>query len=295
MRLKCRAYSFALFLGQGRYLGARSGRHSERNEMIRRDPSSTSGKSALWILMSQVDHAHLAGRLAEHWGGGSFAPLVPCEPLLWAIHHHDDGWQQWETAPGVDPSRGRPRSFTEMEISDSLSIWTGSIRIAAACGPLEAAVVAGHFCALARRANAWKNGDPQWAAVEQFLTRYERSISDWLAACQAGDPLGRTSEMARQALAQLQFFDALSLWFCCSEPDGVDRVQTPAGPELTLTPLAPGRIELTPWPFTVASLNVEIPARVVPAAPYETREDLAAAPSQPLQLRWHLQPDPGSR
>ncbi len=292
MELRRPVNSTARLLARGWSFGTRNGRHSERHELIRREPSST-GAAAEWILISQTDHAHLAGRLAEHWGAAGFAPLVPREPLLWAIIHHDDGWHPWEASPGVDPSNGRPRSFTEMEISDSLAIWTGSIDTAAAAGPLEAYVVAGHFCALARRASAWKNGDPRWTSIEQFLTHNERLMSDWLAEWLGNDPARRTLQIARLALSQVQFFDALSLWFCCSEPSGVERVQTPGGKELTVSPLSPWRVRLSPWPLTIDSLNLEIPARAVPVAGYTSREELAAVPSQPLQLHWELQPDPG--
>src|SRR5262249_14641356 len=128
---------------------SRAGRPKRCCPMIRRDGSAAAEAAGRWILISQIEHARLAVRLAEHWSGRGFAPLMPRRELLWAVEHHDDGWRAWETAPGVDPTSGRPRSFVEMEPSDSVAIWTRSIDEAADAGPLEAYLVAGHFSSLA--------------------------------------------------------------------------------------------------------------------------------------------------
>src|SRR5262245_48839151 len=146
--------------------------------MIRREVKDETGQ-VRWVLIPQIEHALLAFRLAEHWGQGSFAPLEPRAELLWAVAHHDDGWRDWDASPGVDPVHGRPRSFTEMEIADSVAIWSGSIETAAAAGPLQGYVVAGHFCVLARRASAWRNADPAWDQAEAFLRKYEALMQDW--------------------------------------------------------------------------------------------------------------------
>ena len=114
--------------------------------MIRRDEPAD-GAPSHWALISQVEHARLAGRLAEPWVDGPFAPLWPRDELLWAIEHHDDGWRQWEACPGVDSRTGRPRNFTEMPAAEALAIWRHSVDAAAAAFPLAGYVVAGHFCA----------------------------------------------------------------------------------------------------------------------------------------------------
>ncbi|REK17648.1 MAG: DUF3891 family protein [Planctomycetota bacterium] len=261
--------------------------------MIRRDLPAEGSEPARWAIIGQIDHARLSGRLAEHWGAGGFAPLVPRDALLWAIEHHDDGWRAWDAAPGVDPERGRPRSFTEMEVPDAVAIWVKSIEAAATAGPLEAALVAGHFCALQRRATSFHQDDPAWAHAEAFLAEYEAKIDRWLADWQAADPVANTPAVAERALRQLQFFDLLSLWFCCSRATEPEVLQTPSGQELTLTPLDSQRVGLSPWPLEVGSLAVEVPARAVRVRHYESREDLATAASEPLVLRWELVPRRG--
>lgn len=256
--------------------------------MIRRDLTPPPA----WILISQIEHAQLAARLAEHWGAGEFAPLWPRRELLWAIEHHDDGWRQWDLAPGVDSASGRPRSFTEMQPADSAAIWSASIETARAAGPLEAYVVAGHFCVLARRVSGWLSADVRRDVVEPFLARFDKLMADCLSAWQAQEPARNTRDAAELALAQLQFFDALSLWFCCSAASEAESVQAPAGPMLTLTPQGPERVELAPCPLLVPRLDVAVEGRLVAAQSYGSREELAAGPTQPARLRWQLHPGP---
>jgi hypothetical protein len=256
--------------------------------MIRRDVTPPPA----WILISQIEHAHLAARIAEHWGADDFAPLWPRRELLWAIEHHDDGWRQWDLAPGVDPSNGQPRSFTEMQPADSAAIWSGSIETARKAGPLEAYVVAGHFCVLARRVSGWLAAEIRREIVEPFLVQYESMMRDCFSTWQALDPVRNTRAAADLALAQLQFFDALSLWFCCSEASEADTVQAPAGPMLTLTPQGSEVVELAPWPLLVPRLHVEAEGRLVAAKRYGSPEELAASSAQPARLRWQLQARP---
>lgn len=260
--------------------------------MIRRDLPGDGRSAPRYLLIPQIEHAQLAGSLAQHWGGGQFAPLEPQDELLWAIVHHDDGWRRWDESPGIDPQRGVPRSFTEMEIDDALAIWSTSIDGAAIAGPLRGYLVGGHFCALARRSATWRKDDPSQPRAQTFVDDYEARMQSWLATWQSVDPAGNTAATAKRALAQLQFFDLLSLWFCCAEASGPDSVATPAGPELTLTPESPQRLRLSPWPFVVGRVNLEVAGRIVPEGPYASRAELAAAPAEPVILRWELQPGP---
>jgi hypothetical protein len=258
--------------------------------MIRRDDPPFS-QPTHWILITQLEHARLAGVLAEHWDGGDFLPLADRDAVLWAAAHHDDGWQQWETHPDVNPA-GQPRAFTEMEPADSLAIWSGSIEIASEAGPLECALVAGHFCALARRATLFLKQADLLRAVERFVASHDALIAEKTIAWQALDPQRNTASRAELALRQLQMFDALSLWFCCTPAGESETLETPGGKELSLTPLSEDGVRLSPWPFHQAGLNLEIHCRPVPARTYANAADLAATAAQPVLLRWQLQSGP---
>ncbi len=263
--------------------------------MIRRDALAPDGIRH-WILIAQIDHAHLAGQLAEHWGAGGVAPLVDRDELLWAVFHHDDGWRSWDAAPDVDPAHSVPRAFNEMLLNDSLAIWTRSIRVAAEHGPLAGYVVAGHFCALLRRFGHWQDDPNRAREAEAFLAHNDTLRADCLARWCATAPGANTSTQAELALAQLQMFDLLSLWLCCEAVDQPDLVETPAGPNITLSPFNPPNpaepicVEIEPWPLRVERLNLEIRGQAVPVGAYPDCAALAAAPAHPARLQWILRP-----
>lgn len=87
-----------------------------------------------WLLISQVDHAHLAADLARAWGNDHVTPLPLGEWLLPTIRDHDAGWRAWEAEP-IITSDGLPRQFTEMTADAATQIWTSSIAIAAGGTP----------------------------------------------------------------------------------------------------------------------------------------------------------------
>jgi hypothetical protein len=257
--------------------------------MIRRELAAHDGAPAAWVLIPQIDHAHLAGQLAEHWGAGGFAAIAPRDELLWAIYHHDDGWREWDREPGVNTATGVPRQFTEMEPAETREIWTKSIAAAAERGPLEGYLVAGHFCRLGRRGTAGKEHDPLWQPFVQFLDDYEARSLQWLGHWQAAAATN-TPQLALAALDQLQFFDTFSLWFCCSESTDREVVDTPASIDLTITPRGTFQVGLSPWPMTVNAIELSTAGRLIPAGHYDSRESLAKAASQSIILRWKLMP-----
>lgn len=100
--------------------------------MIRRDAGND------WLLISQVDHAHLSGRVAAVWGNETVPRLPVPDDLVPAIRDHDEGWRDWERHPQVDPESGRPRQFTEMPMRESTAVWSESIRACLAGDPSHA-------------------------------------------------------------------------------------------------------------------------------------------------------------
>ncbi len=91
--------------------------------MIRRNDGND------WLIISQVDHAHLAAEIATVWGNDVVPALPLPELLVPAIQDHDDGWREWEKTPQIDPETGWPRDFTEMPMAVSTGIWTKSIEL----------------------------------------------------------------------------------------------------------------------------------------------------------------------
>src|ERR1700754_3881963 len=106
--------------------------------MIRRDIQLAEDER-LWLLISQVEHAHVSGELTRNLKEPFSHEVVE------AITHHDDGWAGWEASPKLNPEIGGPYSFVEMPLPETLVIWDGSIAAARKFGPLAGFMVAGHF------------------------------------------------------------------------------------------------------------------------------------------------------
>ncbi|HEV3344797.1 MAG TPA: DUF3891 family protein [Pirellulales bacterium] len=255
--------------------------------MIRRSDCTTGEER--WNLISQVEHARLAGRLAESWKAlGSFERP---DELIQAVWRHDDGWSAWEVAPKVDAETGRPLDFTETPLTDSLTIWRDSIRSGAAVGPLAGYMVSGHFSALLERfSGRWKSDATLTTLAHGFLSEQRDERHTWLAIM-AGSENRADQEGADRAVAWLQMFDAMSLWFCCAGRDQPERFATPDGGQVTMRPVSgPYEIEVSPWPCRAAALELEAVGRSIRAQRYASPSDVVTAPAQGVTLRWFLRP-----
>jgi hypothetical protein len=270
--------------------------------MIRREVR-LSGDAALWLLVSQVDHAHVSGELARNWKE-EFTPEV-----VEAIAHHDDGWASWEAEPKLNPAIGAPYSFLEMPVGEAVTIWDQSIAEARKFGPLGGYIVAGHFYNLL--ADSDHASTPPAVA---WLTAKRKVRTAWL------DEWVRTEkpkslDYAKTAQQMLLTADLFSLWLCCDCPVDAHGASILGGSAMKLradsllaqfqfvspdcTVFESGsrhRIEelswivpVRPFPFRTESLSLTIKAKAVPATPYKTMEDLIAA-SWPFELRWQLVP-----
>jgi Protein of unknown function (DUF3891) len=263
--------------------------------MIRRDePGSDPDKS--WLLIPQIEHARLSGLLAEHWIAAAAAPLEPRDELIEAVYHHDDGWADWDRRPDVDPRSGRPLQFTEMPLAESLGIWQQSIDMAAARGNLQAYVVSGHFCALLRwAAPRWQNSKYTSSLAERFLDEQDHRRRDWLQAWAGANPSRHTAEIAERGLAWLQFFDGLSLWFCCADRGEPQVFDPPDGRSFRIAPnhetwgqFNAGQFTAAPWPLDVTQLEWSVSARRIPISHYADRAALAGAAGGEVTMHFRL-------
>ena len=88
----------------------------------------------MW-LVSQPDHAELAGLLAANWGNDEFArpgqfasandpEQLQAETVL-AIAQHDNGWWEWEATPELSEVDGLPLGLTDVlkNQQDAMNRW----------------------------------------------------------------------------------------------------------------------------------------------------------------------------
>ena len=270
--------------------------------MIRRDITAEDGRPA-WLLVPQIDHAELAGRLADVWRLEGLLPaLRPAEimgNLRTAVHRHDDGWLDWDARPGIDPKLGRPVNFDEMRLADSLAIWSRSIVQAAARGPLIGYFVAGHFTRLLRRFDSWRNDPAMECLAREFLTEYDDEMDRWLGEQRQSQPASADRrheqlELARRGVSYLQLFDAISLWLCCAERQEPWRVEMAGGENWTFSPVASAvqgrpQVRIEPWPLGEPECELAVRGRVVPRAHYASTDDLVAATiADDVKIGWRL-------
>ena len=274
--------------------------------MIRREVTLPGGGLG-WLLVSQIEHARLAGALAAEWGAPPYSAVEPRDELLPAIVRHDDGWSEWERWPALDPATGRPRNFLEMPVEDSLLIWRTSIERAEAMSPLGGATVAGHFLHLLRHGLVWEqHGTRAAAAAHQWGAEFDALRQGWLDEWSAspivpGSARGSLLETAAAAVSWLQFFDRLSLWFCMKEQQEPAELSTCGGPPLRLAPQARSTTEchdgdvltvkLEPWPLRIPEFEITLGARLVPARRYADAAELAAVPWRLMRWRLRLVPE----
>jgi hypothetical protein len=262
--------------------------------MIRRNITLDDG-TQLWLLISQVEHARMSGELTRAWRE------LFSQEVVDAITHHDDGWAKWEVSPTFDPVRGRPLSFTEMDVADAITIWNDSIAAARRIGPLAGAIVAGHFVGLASGSDH-ASRPPANAWLQQ--TKYDRTR--WLGEWQLANP-SLTPAVVDEAQQMLLTADLLSLWLCMNGPvsSGSDDAAVSNSEMQTRTSTVLGKFHfvpqtisvgnaeiawqgsLAPWPFAATEVNLEAPALAVPAAKYTCWAEIAAA-GRPVRLDWQL-------
>lgn len=244
-----------------------------------------------WLIISQIDHARLAGALAAHWGSEFVAPLPRPDLLIPAVENHDDGWKEWEQQPRVDRATGRPRNFTEMPLVEATAIWTRSIDRCAQSSAMGGVWVSLHFCWLARRASA---DDPAEAgAIERFLDLQAALQRSLRMQVESEFPGGELDALIDRGFRFLQAFDSMSLWLCCGEPTRPMTATLPDQEPLTFQPIDSRRIRVHPYPFSAPMLELHVPARRIPARRYEDDRQLreALSRSQPEQLGWVLHAD----
>lgn len=211
-------------------------------------------------LVTQRDHAALAGRLIEAWRTDDFCDRRSRPTVLLATREHDNGWREEDAEPMVDPA-GRPYDFIAVPDAVKKRIWPRAVARLAALEPAAAALVAQHALRILRD----RRGDPAWAS---FFTELETERDRLLRLTGQAGPAGRDAFLRDYRLVYLG--DVLSLVFC----NNWTRPLRVEGYEVRLAGTV---LEVTPDPFDGAVIALSVPARRIPARPYPTDADLRTA------------------
>jgi hypothetical protein len=163
-----------------------------------------------WWLVTQPDHAALAGDLAARLEFAAIPPLSSA--VSHAIAVHDAGWAKFDNnaAAATQASRDLPLSFLDIRPSQFLIAWADSIQAAEEIGAVGGIIVSEHFSRLGRSRLASRIDCAEDVhRLQQFLhnesSRQARLRAD---ADESTTQLDMLTDV-------LQFCDLVSLYLCC--------------------------------------------------------------------------------
>jgi hypothetical protein len=236
-----------------------------------------------FLLIRQIDHAHLAASLMEALDPKRVRLPAPRAAFLEAVRRHDDGWRDEDRRPRIDPRRGLPYHFSEVPIAIHLAIWRTGIRRALSRRPYAALLMSLHVIGLyddffrpaertadERRLVSWFY-DEQGRVQRALIARLSRRPS--LGRAVSGEALAFARRWLRVA-------DGLSLQLCCGPipSAAVSRPDRPGEP-LRLVPRGEREFAIEPWLFRRRSHVFTVRARSLGAQPSRLLEFRAAAPA----------------
>lgn len=245
-------------------------------------------------MITQQDHALLAGELARHLGG-IVQPLAP--PTVEAIAQHDCGWPGGhDDAPALNDA-GQPLDVFESGLEMGLRIWRESSRRAAeALGPRGGLLVSLHSLSLSAHAAARllnpRPASPVDLKAQFEVNKFQHAEIELQESCRrqlglridapltlglAEDSLDPAEQQLAYDFRWLQAMDQLSLDLCCTHPPfpSIAHVaRSPGGSALHLTVTRSGMASacVSPWPFLSPRLAVTAPFRRLPDRPIASVE-----------------------
>lgn len=240
------------------------------------------------VLIRQTDHAILSGYFAREAGNDNFARPEPIESFQLAAAEHDNGWNEWELQPRIDPVTFLPYSFMSLPTQEHTDLYQRGIERVVKVDRYAGLLVSLHCAGLYDRTRATMPGfsakyvkSQETPIVNDFLQRL-RLQQLRLKVDLRADPATKAfaDEKWLQANAQrLEALDRLSLYFCLGplEPATIDAVPTDYNGSETDWDLQPedhNGATLDPYPFRRDPLEISILVRRIPKRRYADSLDL---------------------
>jgi hypothetical protein len=205
------------------------------------------------LLITQPDHAALAGRVMREWVRDDWPDSPRRADILRAVGEHDNGWREIDRSPVIGESDGRILDFVEAPDEIRQGVWPRGVERLADT-PYAAALVAQHGV--------------------HVYARY-RDRPDWTRFFSGMEAL-RDSHLARVADASLdqllgdytpvRIGDLISLVFC-------NLWREPQQEGQYAIALDGDRVVVTPDPFDGRAVPLEIEARELPDRPFESADE----------------------
>jgi hypothetical protein len=208
------------------------------------------------LLITQPDHAALAARIMRGWQNGGLPESPRHVAIMLAVQAHDNGWQEVDAEPCLDPSSGRVLDFVNVPEDVRHAVWRrGVARLTGE--PYAAALVAQHAVHIYRRMRQ----QPGW---RQFFVDMTAARDQHLASSR------ETIETLQREYAFLRLADLASLAFCGVDTNGQAHEM---GYDIRLE--GP-RLVVSPDPFDGASFEIAVTGREL-ASSFASVADARAA------------------
>lgn len=255
-----------------------------------------------FVLVTQNDHAILAGQLARHYGNGRFLRADPLEETIRAVVLHDCGWPLHDQEPTLNKD-GLPLHVFETPLEVATRVWEESCQRAEGQGEPDYTqlLISLHVLGLSAYAATHKHSRPEEFELNKFqhrqIERQEELRRRLGMATDVPLRLGlavptnipREEQLRRNHLI-LQAMDRLSLALCCTEPPftKIENILPKWGAApvtLRFKHIGGTTVKVEPWPFDQLTISLSVPARAIPARRYKLDEFRAAfQAAQPEQL-----------
>jgi hypothetical protein len=242
------------------------------------------------VVIRQTDHAYLSGYFAREFGNDYFARPEPSHSFCLAAAEHDNGWQEWELAPGVDPRTFTPYSFMTVPTEEHIFLYQRGIDRILKVDLYAGLLVVSHCMGLYDRARATIPG----FSAKYVKTQEQHVANDFVQRLRLqqlrlkvdlrNDPTTKSftdEKLIKANVQRLEALDRLSLYFCLGVGEDASIEAVPVnddGKEVDweLRPAGNNQFTLHPYPFRRDPLQFSILARRIPKRRYADDLDLQA-------------------
>ena len=248
------------------------------------------------VVIRQTDHAYLAGFFARELGNDTFQKPEPFDSFCLAAAEHDNGWQEFELASGVDPKTFAAYSFMTIPTEEHIALYQHGIERVVKADLYAGLLVAGHVAGLYDRAHATM---PGYSA--KYVKSHEQHLANdfvqrlrlqqlRLKVDLRSDPAKKPytdEKLIKINQQRMDALDRLSLYFCMGGKNDITIEGVPVdeqGGEVDweLRSMGGEEYALAPYPFRRDPLEFAILARRIAKIRYtddaELQKALAAAP-----------------
>src|SRR6201981_1867387 len=261
------------------------------------------------VVIRQTDHAILCGFFARELGNDHFPRPEPFSSFCLAAAEHDNGWQEWEIAPSVDPKSFAPYSFMSVPTGEHVALYQRGIDRVVKTNLYAGLLVATHCMGLYDRAKATMPGysakyvkAQEQHHADDFVQRL-RLQQLRLKVDLRNDPATKAftdEKLITANIQRLAVLDRLSLYFCLGADhdttiEGVPMDDSGDEADWELRSAGGNEFTLDPYPFRREPLEFALLARRIPRRRYMDDTDLQAVLSAApfFQLKFMLRPGLG--